>query len=178
MLSRGLDRLVRALMHPEMLKCIHRFAPAILFAVPLALAGCNFSDKPSTYPVRGNVVYKGVPVAGASIAFMGSGAPRAATGKTDESGSFQLTTFQPNDGAVPGMHEVTIKKYTTDPPPMPTPEEAEKDPSSGDRYTAAMVKWTESAKLAVPKKYTDRATTDLHYEVKEGENDFQIELVD
>jgi hypothetical protein len=109
---------------------------------------------------------------------MGQGAPRAAVGKTDAAGNFQLTTFETNDGAVPGMHEVTVKKYTTDPPPMPTVQEAEADPASADRYTTALVRWTESAKFAVPKKYTDRATSDLRFEVTDRDNDFKIELVD
>jgi hypothetical protein len=130
------------------------------------------------YPVRGSVIYKGKPVPGASVTFMANGAPRAAVGKTDAAGNFQLTSFEPGDGAVAGMHEVTVKKYTTEPPPMPTQQEADADPASADRYTAAMVRWTESAKFAVPKKYTDRNTSDLRYEVKEGDNDFKIELVD
>jgi hypothetical protein len=143
-----------------------------------ALTGCGRSDRPATYPVHGSVKYQGKPVPGASITFMAYGAPRAAVGKTDEAGNFQLTTFEPNDGAVPGMHEVTVKKYTTEPPPMPTPQQAEADPASADRYTAAMVRWTESARFAVPKKYTDRNTSDLRCEVKDGENKFLIELVD
>jgi len=149
-----------------------------LFSLTCGLVGCNSSDQPATFPVRGRVVYKGAPIVGASITFLGTGAPRAATGRTDESGSFQLTTFETNDGAVPGTHEVTIKKYTTDPPAMPTPEQVEKDPAASDRYTMAMVRWTQSAKLALPKKYSERATSGLHYEVNAGDNNFSIQLAD
>jgi hypothetical protein len=109
---------------------------------------------------------------------MATGAPRVASGKTDEQGNFQLTTFEPNDGAIAGMNQVTVKKYATEPPAMPTPEQVEKDPTTSDKYTAAMVNWTKTATFAVPKKYTDSATSNLHYEVKEGDNEFKIELVD
>jgi hypothetical protein len=129
--------------------------------------------------VRGTVTYRGKPLAGASVTFMAQGAPRAAVGKTDEAGNFQLTTFEPGDGAVPGTHSVTVKKYTSEPPPLPqVPPDGQLDPSVEERYTQAMAKWYETARFAVPKKYTDQKTTDLRFEVVSGEHDFKIELSD
>jgi len=156
--------------------------PALLILLLVAccvMPGCNRSDRPATYPVRGNVTHRGKPVAGASVAFLTPGAPRAAVGTTDEAGNFRLTTFEPDDGAIPGTHEVTVKKYDTAPPKLPeAPASGELDPAVEDRYTAELARWTETARFAVPNKYTDRKTTDLHLEVVAGENDFKIELVD
>lgn len=154
-------------------------AGLVLLAAICVLQGCNRSDRPATYPVRGNVTYRGKPVAGASVTFMGPGAPRAAAGKTDEAGNFQLTTFEPNDGAVAGTHEVTVKKYASEPPQLPqAPADGVVDPEVEAQYTAAMARWLETARFAVPKKYTDRNTSDLRFEVVDGENEFNIELVD
>jgi hypothetical protein len=124
-------------------------------------------------------MYQGKPLTGASVTFMGQGAPRAAIGKTDEAGNFQLTTFEPGDGAVAGTHEVTVKKYASDPPPLPQASpDGTVDPAAERRYTAKMAGWLETARFAIPKKYTDQRTSDLRYEVVAGENDFKIELVD
>jgi len=143
------------------------------------LPGCSQSDRRATYPVRGTVTYRDKPLEGARVTFLAPGAPRAAGGTTDEAGNFSLTTFEPNDGAIPGTHEVTVKKYETDPPLLPqAPADGELDPSVEAKYTLEMARWTETAKFAVPKKYTDRKTSDLRFEVVNGENDFKIELVD
>lgn len=158
-----------------------RTASIALFplAVGCAMLGCNRSDQPATNPVRGTVTYRGQPLAGAAVTFMAEGASRAAVGKTDGAGSFQLTTYEPNDGAVAGTHVVTVKKYDSDPPPLPTsPPDGSADPAEEAKYTAAMARWQVTAKIAVPKKYTDRNTSDLRREVVAGENSFEIELVD
>jgi hypothetical protein len=157
---------------------IFSFTMSSMFAA-CVLLGCGGSDKPATYPVRGTVVYRGQPVPGASVTFMGDGAARAATGKTDASGTFQLTTYAANDGAVPGNHLVTVKKYDSDPPPFPTAAaDGSVDPATEDKYNAAMARWMATAKLAVPKKYTDPKTSDLQQEVAEGDNSLEIQLVD
>jgi hypothetical protein len=163
--------------------CDRRFRSAGAVLLPLVagclLLGCNRSNGPATYPVRGTLVYHGKPLAGASVTFMADGAPRAAIGKTDKTGSFQLTTYEQYDGAVPGSHVVTVKKYDSEPPPLPTaPPDGAIDPVVEEKHTAAMAHWLATAKIAVPQKYADRRTSDVRREVVEGENFFEIELVD
>lgn len=41
--------------------------------------------------------------------------PPGAWGETDAEGRFELTTFEPGDGAVPGNHSVLIAKDEIDP---------------------------------------------------------------
>jgi hypothetical protein len=163
--------------------CHRKFRTAGAALLPLfagcLFLGCNRSNGLATYPVRGNVIYHGKPLAGASITFFADGASRAAVGKTDETGNFQLTTYEQNDGAVPGTHVVTVKKYDSEPPPLPTaPADGAIDPAVEAKHTAAMAHWLKTAKIAVPQKYADRNTSDLRRDVVEGENVFEIELQD
>jgi hypothetical protein len=128
------------------------------------------------------VTYRGQPVAGASVAFLASGAPRLAVGLTDEAGSFRLTTFEPNDGAIPGTHVVTVRKLAPQSGPSYTAS------SDGRIDSAAIERAMQEAALrleqaertgsGLPAKYADHKTSDLRCEVVDGENNFAIELVD
>src|SRR5262245_55739232 len=94
--------------------------PLLIGAGCLLLLGCAGSDRPAIAPVRGRITFRGEPVGGATVTFLCTGAPRPAFGTTDAAGDFQLTTFEPNDGAVIGTHVVTIKHYATEPEtPLP-----------------------------------------------------------
>jgi hypothetical protein len=153
-------------------------ASLLPFIACCLFAGCNGSNQHATYPVRGTIKYHGQPLAGASVTFMADGAARAAIGKTDANGIFVLTTYKENDGAVPGNHLVTVKKYDSDPPALPTATNGEVDPAGEAKYIAAMARWQETAKLAVPRKYTDPKTSDLRRDVVAGENSLEIVLND
>lgn len=110
---------------------------------------------------------------------MADGAARAAIGKTDANGTFVLTTYKENDGAVPGNHLVTVKKYDSDPPALPTAAaDGAVNPQDEAKYIAAMARWQATAKIAVPRKYTDPKTSDLRSEVVAGENSLEIVLND
>jgi hypothetical protein len=65
-----------------------------------------------TTPVRGVLTLEGTPVAGATVLFMPDGQDRGrpASGFTLSDGMFQLTTYNPNDGALPGKYRVLIQK--------------------------------------------------------------------
>jgi hypothetical protein len=80
-----------------------------LFALlAVVLAGCG----KETSPVRGVVTLEGTPVAGATVLFMPDGQDegRPATGFTSSDGTFRLTTFRPDDGAVAGKYRVLVQK--------------------------------------------------------------------
>jgi hypothetical protein len=87
----------------------------------VVLIGCG--GKGAT-PVRGVITLEGTPVAGATVLFMADDQDgrRPASGFTSSDGTFQLTTYKPNDGALPGEYRVLIQKT-----------EAAKDPGAAER---------------------------------------------
>jgi hypothetical protein len=87
----------------------------------LVLIGCGGKG---VTPVRGVITLEGTPVAGATVVFMpeDQDGRRPASGFTSSDGTFQLTTYKPNDGALPGKYRVLIQKT-----------EAAKDPGAAEQ---------------------------------------------
>jgi len=83
--------------------------------------GCGGTNRPETVPISGLVTFNGEPVNGATVTFYPENG-RPASGRTDSEGVYQLTTFEPNDGALPGTHRVAIIK-TTSSTPSNSPDE-------------------------------------------------------
>jgi hypothetical protein len=94
------------------------------------LTGCN--DKPKTYPVTGTVKFAdGTPLVGGTVEFRNITDDIAkqvnARGEIGPDGKYQLTTFQPNDGAITGEHQVCVfppaqevpGNFSSEPPPNP-----------------------------------------------------------
>lgn len=155
-----------------------RFVLAVAAVASLSSAGCKDPGppKPKTVPVTGKVMYKGQPVASATVAFLGDGKIRAAFGKTDSEGRFELTTSEAGDGAVPGMHKVTVTKVVG--------SKAAKAASGPVSMEDALKRSNEPKKdeepmSLLPDMYADAATSGLSFDVKEsGTNDFTIDLKD
>lgn len=153
---------------------VNRWCAALL-AVAMT-AGCGGDSGPKTVPVTGVVIYKGQPVAEASVSFLGDGTTRPAVGITDDSGTFILTTSRSGDGAVPGKHAVTVSK-TVEPPK----KEASGGSISMEEAALAAQKPAEESKTLylVPEKYSMPDSSGLSVEVKEGEdNHFELKLED
>jgi hypothetical protein len=141
-----------------------------------ATVGCG-EKNPLMTPAGGTVLLDGKPLEGATVNFMGEGAARAASGVTDASGKFSLTTFEPNDGAAPGKHIVTISKI---------PAVASAPPSGGNVSSREVVESAQSyakagempeIKNEIPDKYSQPLNSGLSAEVKEGQpNNFTFEL--
>jgi hypothetical protein len=90
-----------------------------LAAVLIAVAGCGGSGGLSTVKVTGTVIHKGKPAQGVMVTFVPEKG-RPASGITDASGRFVLSTLNSGDGAMPGKHAVTLTESFQDkPPPMP-----------------------------------------------------------
>ncbi|HEY4259349.1 MAG TPA: hypothetical protein VGM98_04290 [Schlesneria sp.] len=82
---------------------------ALLGLLTTGLMGCGGLQSPSgIVPVSGVVIYNDVPVADAVVTFIPEKGPKA-TATTDTDGQFKLTTTLPNDGAVKGVHQITIE---------------------------------------------------------------------
>jgi hypothetical protein len=141
----------------------------------LAYGGCSRMppDRPQTAPVRGRVMYQGEPVPGARVAFVREGAPRVAAGTTDQDGNFQLTTFEPNDGAVLGDQVATVRKMKVQTTPVT-------GPLDGEAYQKALAEAEAAARAgsAVPPRYADPATSNLKVVVTSGTNVINLDLID
>ena len=76
----------------------------------LSLFGCSQNENPELRQVKGTILYNGDPVGEAAVAFYNDKSSRLASGRTDADGKFYLTSFNDNDGALPGEHTVVVSK--------------------------------------------------------------------
>jgi hypothetical protein len=152
------------------------------FALMMAcLAGCGGgSGRPELVPVQGTVNFKGAPLAGATVTFYCEKSPRSAMGITDANGKFSLTTYDTNDGAVPGEHSVSITKVKASDSSGPITQENAKEKMAKDMQM--MIKGNPGdvkAELDLPARYADAKTSGEKRTVVKGDvNDFKFELTD
>jgi hypothetical protein len=147
-----------------------RFA---LLLLVVGVCGCgNDATRQATVPVTGVVTYNGEPVEGAAVVFgAASGQDRPATGTTDASGRFSLTTYEQGDGAIAGRFTVAISKTET--VGGMTEDEEHAAIEAGQQ-----VKPAETVDR-LPEKYKDGIGSGLTAEVEAGrENHFDFELTD
>ena len=163
-----------------------------LLAGLLVACGCQKGPKtPPTYPVSGKVTYKGEPVEGATVSFLPSAeGGQAASGVTDASGQYKLTSFKKDDGAVAGQYKVAIAKYKDEPAEE---EAAGGSAAGGDDSEEYPEDYTEpvggaegddedtggEAESLLPAKYADPNASGLQATVTEqGPNNFDFALED
>jgi hypothetical protein len=157
----------------------------------LFLCACNGDDLEPVYPVSGTIRQKDKPVEGAIVAFTPSaeGAGLPASGVTDASGVYKLTTRNSGDGAVAGKYNISIAKYDTKlDPPKKEANNAEtegklKDPyditneyPTGYNEMQASEIAASLSKNLLPKKYADPTTSKLQAEVTQGPNTFDFKV--
>jgi hypothetical protein len=128
-----------------------RLAPGTLGClVILLLAGCNRG--PLVVPVSGKVLYNGKPLQFGSVTFQPpSGQP--AQGEIQHDGTFVLSTYRPNDGAVVGTHKVRVACY-----------ESQKNLAARSPGEQSL------GRLLIPTKYTFFDQSGLTAEVRPDEN--------
>jgi hypothetical protein len=119
--------------------------------------------------VHGKLTYNGGPVApGTAITFVGDNGAGAA-GAVSEDGAYHLSTPQGN--AVPvGKYKVVL---------IPPRSGAELSPEAA--MEASMKAGKDGVKEPpppFPKKYMNPVTTPASYDVKEGDNEINVDLVD
>jgi hypothetical protein len=149
----------------------------------LLLQGCagagSDPNREKTVPVKGKVTYKGDPVADASVTLIPDTPPgqtatrKGAFGRTNNAGEFTLTTFEPDDGAIPGNYKVTVRKY-----------EAQKSTAAlqeSDDYVPPEESGEDSGppKSLLPAQYGDNMKTPLTANIVDGDNSpLNLELTD
>jgi hypothetical protein len=118
---------------------------ALAVAVLPSAGGCK--RNPRVVLVKGKVLYNGEPLPFGSVMFQpDKGQP--AVGDLAADGTFTLSSYGPNDGAVPGKHSVSISCYEGHRPGKA---------SGGDSL----------GKLLIPLKYTRFGSSGLTAEVQD-----------
>lgn len=137
----------------------------IMLLICGCLTGCsgdaNVENRIGTIPTNGVVKLDGVAVGQATVIFHSTDHKVAARGMTNDEGEFSLTTYEQDDGAVPGKHTVTIEKVeqrtTPDPRGEPHPPKVEEI-------------WH------LPKRYADAKTTDLTATITKDKKEHLFDL--
>jgi hypothetical protein len=144
------------------------------------LVGCGegASARPTLYPVTGTVTLNGVPVEGANVTFACEKAPRSATGVTDATGKFSLTSYDTNDGAIAGDHVVTISKVAAQAQGATISEANAKEMMAKNIGAMSSGKTSEmKPEMVLPEKYADAKTSGEKRTVSATEaNDFKFDL--
>lgn len=151
----------------------------LALSVGCLIGGCSGSKSgPKTVRVTGKVTYKNAGVEGANVAFLGDGTIQPALAKTDKNGDFILTTSNPGDGAVPGVHQVTVTKSVGAPAAAPPTGRTSMDDALKTAVTAKDNSEPSVIHL-IPEKYSQASTSQLSFTVEEGKtNHFEISLTD
>ena len=144
-----------------------RYLVFVCVFLPLLLTGCGSSK---TGSVTGTVTLDGSPVAKAGVAFRPQDGGRMSTGETNEQGQFTLTCYERNDGAIPGIHDVTVTKFEE--PKLDLPDDAD----SLDAAFAASKAPRPKRKWLVPEKFSDKSTSGLTFTVERGSNTANFDL--
>jgi len=138
--------------------------------VALVISGCSGGpDYGPTGTVSGTLLYKGQPLTpGTAVVFKNLTIGHACMGVTSAEGAYTLDSW--NNGNLPvGRYEVMIQ------PPVPVDPET-LDPEALLNNPKLME--STRVKYDFPQKYSQLSSSGLSFEVKEGKNEYPIELVD
>ena len=134
----------------------------MLIAFVAAISGCGapsdpwLDARPETALASGIVTYLGKPLEGAVVVFQpqdphGVGA----SALTDSEGKFELQTFPPDFGAVPGLYSVTIMKTEI-------PQQKSLSPGNADDPGPVF------AVSVIPERYSRTSNSGLKAEIPES----------
>lgn len=155
---------------------------AILVLLTPCIVGCGggSTGRPDLVPVQGTVNFKGAPVEGATVTFTSDKSPIPASGVTDASGKFKLTSYDTSDGAIAGDHTVTIMKVAAAAATPALTQENMKEKMANDIGMMSKGKTSEiKPELVLPAKYADAKTSGEKRTVVKGEaNDFKFDLAE
>ena len=150
-------------------------AYACILAVLAFVCGCSgdTEGRKPTHSVTGKVTFNGGPVVGAFVSFAPRDGQPVATGKTDDSGRYTLSTYETGDGAVEGDYVAVVTKITQ----LPDEDEAEHGVDAEVEVDGHGADEEEGSGSLLPAKYASSQTSDLLVTVKAGEdNDIELPL--
>lgn len=146
-----------------------RFPQRILLLVTTILSfqvlGCADNNPFGAIPVRGKVTYNGQPLTQGEVLYNPTDpSGRRAKGKIQGDGTFQLTTLEKNDGAIPGDYQISVLAYAPH-PGEPSRTEASEQPDQ--------IKQRIQRGHIIPEKYTDPETSGLTDVVDKNHSGFK-----
>lgn len=157
---------------------INVLVPGLLIGVLALMAGCtSASSNPKTFPVDGMVSLDDKPVDGATVVLVpiSKDDGEAASGVSDASGKFSLTTYAAGDGVRPGNYRIRVTKFDkvliddSKRVKNMTPEEEMKayDPDA---------KPPAPPKNLLPKKYETEMTSGFSHQIKDSPTKLELKL--
>jgi len=157
------------------------FGRITLFLSVLAFTftGCGYR-RPAQVKTTGTVTLDGEPVAQASLMFIpDSGRP--ASGTTNESGAFELSSYGGNDGLPAGNYRVTVTKLVLKEKFQRQLKDLEKQADeaaeSGEESEAVDVEFSDNAyENELPEKYAELDTTDINVTITKQQEPLVISL--
>ena len=132
----------------------------IAAAAAVVVAGCGGGKQP-TYRAGGKVSFAdGKPLPGGWVSFrsLNSDKKISARGSIQSDGTFKLTTYKPNDGAVEGQHQAMV---------VPEIQFERGEPASGNRPRPP----------PVDRKFSNFETSDLEFTVTDDPQKNQFKIV-
>lgn len=145
-------------------RCLLLLACLVIVVLP---TGCG-KRRPVPVQVTGQVTLDGKPVGAAAVTLMPEGGGRPASGATDASGAFKLSTFTAGDGALPGDYTAVVTKYESK-----AGAAAPATEGGSDGLMGAMPQVTKSL---LPEIYASPKTSGLKVSVKKGMPAIQLGL--
>lgn len=159
------------------MRCVQSAFGIVLVCLIATLAGCGgggegAAERVPVYEVSGKITMGGGPLANATVGFSPQGDQPAATGRTNDAGEYQLSTYDGFDGAAVGSYRVIVKKIASANESSGEEHEGVEVIGEGHGSSAA----SDSGNL-VPESYGSVDDTPLSAEVTEdGENRFDFEI--
>jgi hypothetical protein len=144
-------------------------AACLALALPV-LIGCGSDGLPDMVPIKGEVTYKGKPLAEGQVVYLpkAPGVGRQASGSLQSDGTFVLTTQVGGDGAMYGEYDIVVFGYGTDPG---------KEYSSREEAESFLTK--SGRRSGIPEKYSQQGSSGLSDTVDKEHSGFKrIELGD
>lgn len=135
----------------------------------ISIVGCGGYNYGPTGKITGKLTFQGKPLAaGTAVSFMQMEKGFLAFGLTDPEGKFSVKSW--NNGDMPvGKYKVMLAPSTT------ANATAANSASAEEAFDKPEIV-APPVSVDFPKKYRDTATSGLEFEVKAGNNDFEIDL--
>jgi hypothetical protein len=127
----------------------------------IGFTGCGHSDRMPVAKVTGIVLYDGDPLPVGTVLFSPLDGGPSAEANVEADGTFALGTYEDDDGAVLGKHEIIVVAHSF-PGGAGMPEE-HMNPN-------------QASVSLIPEYYSDFAKSGLTAEIVKGKNEIKLEL--